>query len=58
MVETRTNCDNCIHKNICSIKDGVKQVKNTIMTEYSSVNKNISIEVNCKEYKMEYTGIR
>lgn len=58
MVKTETSCDNCIHKNICSVKDKVKQVKSKIMNDYILTDSVIEITVNCTEHKLEYTSVR
>lgn len=50
MVTNQTNCENCIHNKICSIKNKVKEAKGKASTEFSNYNELISISIRCTEF--------
>lgn len=55
MVETKTNCNQCVHQRVCSIMNEMKEIKNKIFKEYEHSGSHVSITVNCKEYQTNYT---
>lgn len=50
MVTTPNDCENCIHKKVCSIKEQIEEVNRKALTEFRKYDDLIDISVRCKEF--------
>lgn len=59
MIHTKTNCENCLAKNVCKVKETVKITKNKIFNHYkdSDIMDYIDVDVNCKYFIVDEKSI-
>ena len=55
MIDTSfTDCSNCIHSNVCSIKEQMKEASKKVVDEFGTASyKFVNVTISCQEFKRE-----
>ena len=50
MVITKTLCDDCVCKKVCSKREEFNELKNNLLKEYGDSSDMVQIDISCKEF--------
>ena len=60
--EDMRDCEHCIKNNVCKYKERVEEAENSILNllDYDEryANLPLTIDIKCKEFSVDYTGVR